>query len=67
MTLPVFDLPQIAAVTSKPLIFGAVREALMAHAEGRPRYHRRFIWDFPMPTATVTSKRATWQARRTLR
>jgi ornithine cyclodeaminase/alanine dehydrogenase-like protein (mu-crystallin family) len=47
MTLPVFDLPQIAAVTSKPLIFSAVREALVAHAEGRTQVPPPLHLDFP--------------------
>jgi ornithine cyclodeaminase/alanine dehydrogenase-like protein (mu-crystallin family) len=47
MTLPVFDLPQIAAVASKPLIFSAVREALIAHAEGQTQVPPPLHLEFP--------------------
>ena len=47
MTLHVFDLPQIAAVASKPLIFSAVRDALIAHAEGQTQVPPPLHLEFP--------------------
>jgi ornithine cyclodeaminase len=47
MTLRVIGLAEIRAVVTPELVFGAVREALVAHAEGRTQVPHPMVLDFP--------------------
>ena len=47
MTLPVIDLAEITRVAIPELVFGAVRDALIAHAEGRTSVPAPMVLDFP--------------------
>ncbi|NEA33268.1 ornithine cyclodeaminase family protein [Streptomyces sp. SID13031] len=47
MSLPVIGLPEIAAIATPEVIFGAVKEALIAHAEGRTSVPPPMVLEFP--------------------
>lgn len=47
MTLPVIGLAEITRVATPELVFGAVRDALIAHAEGRTSVPAPMVLDFP--------------------
>lgn len=47
MTLPVVDLAEISRVATPARVFAAVREALIAHAEGRTSVPPPMVLDFP--------------------
>ena len=47
MTLPVIDLTEISRVATPSLVFAAVRDALIAHAEGRTTVPAPMVLDFP--------------------
>lgn len=47
MTLPVIGLPQISRAAAPELVFTAVRDALIAHAEGRTAVPAPMVLDFP--------------------
>ncbi|MGW1343569.1 ornithine cyclodeaminase family protein [Kribbella sp. NPDC002412] len=47
MTLPVIGLPQISKAATPDLVFTAVRDALIAHAEGRTAVPAPMVLDFP--------------------
>ncbi|MEV0287433.1 hypothetical protein AB0H36_25245 [Kribbella sp. NPDC050820] len=47
MTLPVIDLPQISKAATPDLVFKAVRDALIAHAEDRTAVPPPMVLDFP--------------------
>jgi len=47
MTLPVIGLAEITAVATPELIFAAVKEALIAHAEGRTSVPPPMVLEFP--------------------
>ncbi len=47
MTLPVIGLAEISRVATPSLVFTAVRDALIAHAEGRTSVPAPMVLDFP--------------------
>jgi ornithine cyclodeaminase/alanine dehydrogenase-like protein (mu-crystallin family) len=47
VTLAVVELSQISAVATKPVVFAAVRSALIAHAEGRTQVPPPIHLEFP--------------------
>lgn len=47
MTLPVIGLAEISRVATPALVFSAVRDALIAHAEGRTSVPAPMVLDFP--------------------
>ena len=47
MTLPVIGLDAIARVATPDVVFGAVRDALIAHAEGRTSVPAPMVLEFP--------------------
>ncbi|MEV0796443.1 hypothetical protein AB0I34_02070 [Kribbella sp. NPDC050281] len=47
MTLPMIGLAEITRVATPELVFGAVRDALIAHAEGRTSVPAPMVLDFP--------------------
>ncbi|MFI7060008.1 ornithine cyclodeaminase family protein [Kribbella sp. NPDC050124] len=47
MTLPVIGLPEISKVATPELVSTAVRDALIAHAEGRTAVPSPMVLDFP--------------------
>lgn len=47
MSLPVIELAEITAVATPEVIFGAVKEALIAHAEGRTSVPPPMVLEFP--------------------
>ncbi|TDD14315.1 ornithine cyclodeaminase family protein [Kribbella turkmenica] len=47
MTLPVLGLPEISRAATADLVFAAVRDALIAHAEGRTSVPPPMVLDFP--------------------
>lgn len=47
MTLPIISLDEIAAVATPAVIFAAVRDALIAHAEGLTTVPAPMVLDFP--------------------
>ncbi|MEI8406985.1 MULTISPECIES: ornithine cyclodeaminase family protein [unclassified Kribbella] len=47
MNLPVIGLAEISRVATPELVFAAVREALIAHAEGRTSVPAPMVLDFP--------------------
>lgn len=47
MTLPVIGLPEISKAATPGLVFKAVRDALIAHAEGRTAVPPPMVLDFP--------------------
>jgi ornithine cyclodeaminase len=47
MTLPVLGLPEISRIATPELVFTAVRDALIAHAEGRTSVPPPMVLDFP--------------------
>ena len=47
MTLPVIGLDEIARIATPAVVFAAVRDALIAHAEGRTSVPAPMVLDFP--------------------
>jgi ornithine cyclodeaminase len=47
MTLPVIGLAEITQIATPSLVFTAVRDALIAHAEGRTSVPPPMVLDFP--------------------
>jgi ornithine cyclodeaminase len=47
MTLPVIGLAEISQIATPSLVFSAVRDALIAHAEGRTSVPPPMVLDFP--------------------
>ena len=47
MTLPVIGLPEISRLATPPVVFPAVRDALIAHAEGRTTVPTPMLLEFP--------------------
>lgn len=53
-TLPVFDTGAIETAATSRMVLDTVRDALIAHAEGRTSVPPPCTWTSPRPTATAT-------------
>lgn len=52
-TLPVFDTGPIETAATPQMVLDTVRDALIAHAEGRTSVPRPCTWTSPKPTGTA--------------